>query len=429
MGQEAEEGKTQDDNEGPIQINCRCGIVETRSPHGTDGLDQDVIQCSECLCWSHQACQFRGYTAFLRPKDRFFCEVCHPGKPYSKLVEKQLHRDLSGGIPIEKRIRPGLGVLVRFRDKYWYPGRVIDCPAWDAKDQVYTIRMWRLCCGSVEVPSILRVGIEHIRDELWRDIEARRQIRLGRFESATRVDLPVSDFREVRGTGDMDTILSSSLKDLCALARFSIPDEDHHLFPVLKFFQAARKQKKSKGPMQTFLDNWQLMDTGCLPADDYLHVAVWLDERLTRADADGLGNMEVMDWFSKPVHSHALTLVVAYRLKTKTLQEAFEILVNTGRRAVDVDTECLLFFEERMFEVSKRAGRASHYVWGLGAGAHENCWDPWNLAPDNWIIKKSDCPPEDRRMSDGYSIGSYRKRTQNPNKPKPRRVIKSNVVT
>ena len=52
--------------------------------------------------------------------------------------------------------------------------------------------------------------------------------------------------------------------------------------------------------------------------------------------------------------------------------------------AVDVDQECLLLLEERLFETSARAGAAGHYQWGLDAGSHQNDWDPYANRPSHW---------------------------------------------
>lgn len=65
-----------DSDHGLFRITCRCGIVEDRPLHGADGFQEDLIQCKDCENWSHQACQFRGFTAFLKPNDPFYCHLC-----------------------------------------------------------------------------------------------------------------------------------------------------------------------------------------------------------------------------------------------------------------------------------------------------------------------------------------------------------------
>ncbi|KAF8185366.1 hypothetical protein K438DRAFT_1436931, partial [Mycena galopus ATCC 62051] len=50
----------------------------------------------------------------------------------------------------------------------------------------------------------------------------------------------------------------------------------------------------------------------------------------------------------------------------------------------DVDRECLGYFEERLFENSKRAGQAGNHQWGLDAGAHQDRWNPYADIPYEW---------------------------------------------
>jgi hypothetical protein len=71
---------------------------------------------------------------------------------------------------------------------------------------------------------------------------------------------------------------------------------------------------------------------------------------------------------------------------------------------VDVDRECLERLEEQMFERSAMAGVAGYFQWGLDAGDHQDCWDPYAVLPAHWNH-------EDRENSDGElevsSVGAH----------------------
>lgn len=60
-------------------------------------------------------------------------------------------------------------------------------------------------------------------------------------------------------------------------------------------------------------------------------------------------------------------------------------MTDKGGFRIDVDQECLGLLEERMFEQSFRAGIAGHRQWGLDAGDHQECWDPYEGRPNEWV--------------------------------------------
>jgi len=53
-------------------------------------------------------------------------------------------------------------------------------------------------------------------------------------------------------------------------------------------------------------------------------------------------------------------------------------------RDVDVDRESIRMLEEQMFEVSKEAGCAGYYQWGLDEGDHQDKWFPYQNVPSEW---------------------------------------------
>jgi hypothetical protein len=48
---------------------------------------------------------------------------------------------------------------------------------------------------------------------------------------------------------------------------------------------------------------------------------------------------------------------------------------------VDVEHECLGYFEERLFEDSLQAGQAGNKQWGLDVGPHQENWSPYADLP------------------------------------------------
>ncbi|KAJ7659387.1 hypothetical protein B0H17DRAFT_954826 [Mycena rosella] len=51
---------------------------------------------------------------------------------------------------------------------------------------------------------------------------------------------------------------------------------------------------------------------------------------------------------------------------------------------VNVDRECLVFFEEMLFENSFDTGRARNQQWGLDAEPHQDDWTPYADIPTHW---------------------------------------------
>lgn len=227
------------------------------------------------------------------------------------------------------------------------------------------------------------------------------------FTLASHVDYPIADYNEIDRVGDIDAILRPSLQDLRYLAICKPKDiletyragKIESRFPVIRYLAKHANDKYSDPIMRTLQERSEVMDIRILPADDELHIACWMRKNLPYKTADGVPMIEAMDWFEMPAHTHAKTIVLAHRRKTKTLEEAFDIIVESNPTTIDVDAECISFLERRMFEVSHRAGKASHYVWGRSLGAHEGDWNPWLNTKESWI-KSSDCPSEDRKVSD-----------------------------
>ncbi len=108
--------------------------------------------------------------------------------------------------------------------------------------------------------------------------------------------------------------------------------------------------------------------------------------------------------------AHAHTVFLANQLKTKggakragltqgqLLDKAWEVQTFSSQQDlfldVDIERECLMAFEELLFERSSRAGVAGNCQWGLDVGEHQGGWDPYIGLPSTWNH-------EDRDESEG----------------------------
>ena len=108
------------------------------------------------------------------------------------------------------------------------------------------------------------------------------------------------------------------------------------------------------------------------------------------------------EWLGLLPLAHALTLLIAFRLKMaedlenpakstrKTvdfIRAAWKIQYEARKPPyydVDVDKDCLGRLEELMFERSERAGIAGNCQWGLDAGDHQERWNPYRGNPESW---------------------------------------------
>lgn len=105
------------------------------------------------------------------------------------------------------------------------------------------------------------------------------------------------------------------------------------------------------------------------------------------------------EWVAKQVVGHAITLLLAQRLRSETnpegeeesslIQRAWNVQLKSGDMgkkitSQDVDLECLRDFERRIFDATKQAGQAGYFQWGLDAGDHQEAWDPYDSVPEDW---------------------------------------------
>lgn len=151
--------------------------------------------------------------------------------------------------------------------------------------------------------------------------------------------------------------------------------------------------------------------SGDLSVLDRARVSNWIAHHIPNAKK----NLQL--WFAKAPYAHALTILIAARhhvafmtnanfpkTGTASEQEHYVLLEawDYQMRAVaddiavaDVDLEALKSLEERMFEVSKAAGTAGYWQWGLDAGDHQECWDPYQTLPTSWHYPDAELDTEE----------------------------------
>lgn len=170
--------------------------------------------------------------------------------------------------------------------------------------------------------------------------------------------------------------------------------------------------------MQHFLKQGNIPCYGNLSVTELGQIANWLDSYLLQ------GPKRRHLWLGRACQAHAATLLIAYRtrnmLQDQTdhsqdsempdqhiLQTAWTIQMRFQSMdtefIIDVDKECLALFEERLFEVSKHAGPAGDYQWGLDSGDHQDKWDPWGDIPSHWKDPNHDIDAEELEVSASIS--------------------------
>ncbi|KAJ3925681.1 MAG: hypothetical protein NXY57DRAFT_948889 [Lentinula lateritia] len=391
----------------PGNINCRCGVGEDTHKEELHGT---VIQCAMCRNIEHLACQRYGFASYLPASHSFLCQGCnhngikevllsfHPGsKPiypgysgylslFHTIVLIQPYSENERTL-LDHVFRPGKGALGRVSG-YWYPGRIIQ------QEKIW----WRECIwpeGLLSPPeSVVWLEEDDVVSALWGQQKKRREIRLGKWNRSTKVPGPQSDeesefrFNLFPHTEEIDLALAPHHAILDALLTDvgSITQALH--VPALDYL---RKKGKRLNSSVTF--------TGGLTLEDRARVAQWFDEKVNQ------GRKSQHEWHRRLPYSHALTLLIASRIKDTVGNEEDYLLLSSANEkevylfdkawihqqsdpdpelsrqfrhgVVDVESECLSLLELRMFERSKAAGKAGYYQWGLDVGCHQDDWNPY----------------------------------------------------
>lgn len=159
-----------------------------------------------------------------------------------------------------------------------------------------------------------------------------------------------------------------------------------------------------------------VVHTGELSVKERCQINNWIDTHVPGAQA--LRHL----WMSRPLGAHAITIFLAFRQHQKylrhkgcppsdgssesslaqyrfVLEQAWSYQMNAidrrGTRMLDVDRECLLHFERRLFERSKRSGVAGFHQWGKDVGDLQQNWSPYGSGPSEWAVGDFDVDDED----------------------------------
>jgi hypothetical protein len=166
--------------------------------------------------------------------------------------------------------------------------------------------------------------------------------------------------------------------------------------PVLEYL----RQPETRGPESNFRKAGLVPFRGDVSILDQAQTMNWFERNVLDA------RMKRLLWIGKAPFAHAITVLLASQHRSKFRgdpefpdagstagQECFllkkawdyqKASVRVDSMDVDVDMESIRALEERMFEVSKEAGRAGYYQWGLDEGDHEDKWFPYEHVPADW---------------------------------------------
>ncbi|KAF8075742.1 hypothetical protein FPV67DRAFT_1648897 [Lyophyllum atratum] len=365
-----------------FSLNCRCGLVG-------DGnilyqkIEGEAVQCADCQDWSHMACQKDGRASDLKDKEPFRCDLCLRVPTYArKSQRKEMESRTKMGRPLKERLRSGRGALARHGD-YWYPVRLIQLEK-DSKS--WRVRWWRENIFELEgiVPdSFTVVRLEDLVDSLWLDHNERRKIRLGKWKHACDIETVediLADPASIPYTKEVDAVLSPSTEVLKAL--LEAPDGSPAKIPARDWLKHTKQNPKTS----------IVPHVAGLSVLERARAANWFEKHIS------LHKKRRIEWVGRLPIAHAYTVFIASQLKLdpkyrgldedSLLEQAWKMQLTGASLSVwtdvDVDKGCLYRLEEEMFERSARAGKAGNYQWGLDAGDHQDCWDPYAGLPEQW---------------------------------------------
>ena len=166
--------------------------------------------------------------------------------------------------------------------------------------------------------------------------------------------------------------------------------------PVLNYL----RQPCGNGPMSHLHKAGFVPFRGDVIDLDQARATNWFELRVPDA------HLKQLFWIGKAPFAHTITVLLRTRhgdtfrndpkfpsAGSPTDQEHFllkkaweyqQMAVRADFRDVDIDRESIGMLEERMFEISKEAGRAGYYQWGLDAGDHQDKWFPYENVPSDW---------------------------------------------
>ncbi|KAF8214507.1 hypothetical protein K438DRAFT_1563128 [Mycena galopus ATCC 62051] len=380
--------------ESEFPFSCRCGA------QGPDGalftVEDPAVQCDRCKDWSHLSCQKDGRAFKNTSADPFECDIC---------LAKFIHcyrEHLASQKPMRNRIGPGKGVLVK-NGKYSYPARLIRHVP-QLKPRSYAVKWWRGCefhhsAIFKSLEDFCIVPESDIIDDLWGNLQERRQVRLGRWTHASEVP-SAEDMLANPSVIPYNEEISAALTPHRATLQQLLISPTH--FPQNDIPALASL---------TNPDGSMIPHGGSYPGDlvvvDRLRVMNWFERHIANND-QSLRHM----WIGRISLAHAFTILFAHRRRkiiitgkscppvnsepqhTQFLLAAaweYQCTAAPGMwDGLDIEQECLSYLEERMFENSARAGMAGTGQWGLDAGVHQGHWFLYASLPSDW--SKDDAP-------------------------------------
>ncbi|KAG2156784.1 uncharacterized protein EDB93DRAFT_1307406, partial [Suillus bovinus] len=227
-------------------------------------------------------------------------------------------------------------------------------------------------------------------DELWQDRARRCAIQFGQWTHAH--DIPIGEdiiyaFHNVPYPPEMDTILTPHKSMIQFLISLPCLEDIQHL-PV-------RRHLQQQGIKVSLTGGYTVKYCGDLTMVQQAQVAHWIFNNIKDTQET------VVQCLGCAAFAHALSIMLTYnkhsileadpdypREGTTDMQEEFilkaawmTLLEQTSRSTdvthTDVDLECLLAFEQCLFENSAQSGSAGNHQWGLDAGNHQDGWDPY----------------------------------------------------
>ncbi|KAG1769334.1 hypothetical protein EDD22DRAFT_771207, partial [Suillus occidentalis] len=233
-------------------------------------------------------------------------------------------------------------------------------------------------------------------DELWQDQTRRREIRLGEWvhswDTPREEDL-IQNFMSTQASEEFDEILQPHIASLQKL--LDSPDLSEHgaeAYPVIDYILRLKKKVDGVGA-------YSIPFCGDISSHEYAKIARWFSENVPGAAS------QVEKWLGGMPLVHAFTLVVAHRKAgdfkkrvqarneewndSNLLKMAWADLMLScpaNSFVADVDLECLVALEARMFEDSEEAGPAGNQQWGLDAGQHHRRWNVYFNIPNEWLL-------------------------------------------
>ncbi|KAG0695256.1 hypothetical protein DFH29DRAFT_814384, partial [Suillus ampliporus] len=233
-------------------------------------------------------------------------------------------------------------------------------------------------------------------DELWQDRTKRREIRLGEWvhswDTPREEDL-IQNFMSAPVSKELDVILRPHIAALQRLLDSpNLNQDEAERYPVMDFIIRSKKKPDGVGA-------YSIPFCGDISSREYAKIARWFSDNIPGAPS------QVQKWLGGMPLVHAFTLVVAHRKAgefkkraqaqnkewhdSKLLRMAWaDLMISypTDSFVADVDLECLIALEARMFEDSKEAGAAGNQQWGLDAGQHHRRWNPYLNIPNEWVL-------------------------------------------